>query len=386
MRHRFGAFVLTLVAALGPSEVLAHDASAWGGLFRSRDAGSTWLHVNPGSFVAGAMALAISPIDPHHLLLATDSGLSRSRNGGRDWVVEAADILPGPAFAAAFDADGVRALASGASAIFAHDGDRWRRVRSPTGSTPARALVSGSLRGRVYLAGWTGVYRSEDWGRAWVSISQGLPTEQSTALVVPRSRPDDVYVVAGGRFWVSTDAGRSWQQRTEGLPARALEAVTFDPAHTNRLWAAAGGQVFRTDDQGRGWQPLGGPVPDRPVVIQAMAVFEHVIVLATHRGLYRSADNGERWALWSDNLPAHLDAGLIVRDPRDSHTIYAGFAVTPRAELLRRAAEHRSDLDRLAPLAAVGGVAFLALSLLAAAAVVRRLTRTQSPVSRSLLR
>src|SRR5213593_1124374 len=112
-RCPLGVLVLTLLVAFTRGESLAHDASAWGGLFRTRDAGATWLALNPASFVSGALAVAVSPIDPHHLLLATDTGLSRSRNGGRDWILEARDVLVGPAFAVAFDAGGERALAAG---------------------------------------------------------------------------------------------------------------------------------------------------------------------------------------------------------------------------------------------------------------------------------
>src|SRR5437867_5846429 len=107
-----------VLVALGHGASLAHDASAWGGLFRTRDAGATWLALNPASFVSGALAVAVSPIDPHHLLLATDTGLSRSRNGGRDWILEARDVLVGPAFAVAFDLDGERALAAGTTGLF----------------------------------------------------------------------------------------------------------------------------------------------------------------------------------------------------------------------------------------------------------------------------
>src|SRR5882724_10891837 len=71
-RHRLDVLVLTLVVALARGEGLAHDASAWGGLFRTRDAGATWPPVNPASFVSGALAVAVSPVEPQHLLLATD--------------------------------------------------------------------------------------------------------------------------------------------------------------------------------------------------------------------------------------------------------------------------------------------------------------------------
>jgi len=117
-----------------------------------------------------------------------------------------------------------------------------------------------------------------------------------------------------------------------------------------------------------------------------MAVVGHVILVATDRGLYRSADGGARWSLVSANLPAHLDAGLLVREPQSLTTIYAGFALTPRAELLRRAAEGGSPLARLDPVNVAGGLAFLALLVLGAGVVIKRLARTHYRVSRSVLR
>src|SRR5262245_64414018 len=118
-----------ILCLLVPLSAEAHDPSAWGGLFRSRDHGARWLPVNEGRFIGGALGLAISPADPHHLLLATDSGLLRSRNGGRDWQVEAPAVLAGSVFAVAFDREGVRVLASTALGLFATDDTiAWRRT------------------------------------------------------------------------------------------------------------------------------------------------------------------------------------------------------------------------------------------------------------------
>jgi len=213
--HSLGALLALVVVALSPSYAPAHDASMSGGLFRTRDAGATWLPLNPGSFVSGALALAVSPVDPHHLLLATDTGVSRSRNGGRDWVAEAPDSLAGPAFAVTFDADGQRALVSVGSSIFHGDGGRWRRLRAPVGSTPARVLVAGSVRVRVYLAGRSGLYRSDDWGQSWVDVGGVLQAKSASVVVVSRAHPDEVYAVVAGRCWASTDAGRHWQLRVD---------------------------------------------------------------------------------------------------------------------------------------------------------------------------
>jgi photosystem II stability/assembly factor-like uncharacterized protein len=375
-----------LIVALWRGDVPAHDASAWGGLFRTRDAGATWLPVNPGSFVSGALAVAVSPVDPNHLLLATETGVSRSRNGGRDWTPEARDLLVGPTFAVAFDVDGEHALVAGASGIFRSDGDRWRPLRAPAGTVPPWSLVSGSTRGRVYVGGLASLHRSDDWGDSWVAVGGGLPEGRASAIVLDRDRAEQVGAVAGGRYWLSTDAGRSWQPRENGLPEREIDVVAIDPSDPNRVWSVAAGQVLRTDDQGQRWRLVGLPLPDQPVVTHGMAVVGHVILVATDRGLYRSADGGARWSLVSANLPAHLDAGLLVREPQSLTTIYAGFALTPRAELLRRAAEGGSPLARLDPVNVAGGLAFLALLVLGAGVVIKRLARTHYRVSRSVLR
>jgi photosystem II stability/assembly factor-like uncharacterized protein len=356
--------------------VPAHDPSAWGGLFRTRDGGATWEHLTPGSFGSGALALAVSPADANHLLLATDSGVARSRNGGRDWEIEGPGVLIGPAFAAAFDVDGEQALIAGASAIFRGDGTGWQRIETPAGSAPARALVSGSVRGRVYLAGRTGLYRSDDWGQSWVDVGAALRAEYATALAVPAGRPDQVYAVAGGRVWTSDDTARRWEPRGHGLPAGGVEIVGLGPADSNRLWAVGGGQVFRTDDQGRRWRPVGQPLPERPVAARAVAVLGRVILIATDRGVYRSADDGERWELPGESLPAHLEAGLLAFDPASPTTLYAGFALMPSDEVARRAVDGGRPFARLSPTSLAGGVVFLALLFLAGSLVVRRLART----------
>ena len=150
---------------LCPTPVRAHDPSAFGGLFRSRDGGVTWFPANPGRIISGAIALAVNPVDSNHLLLATDSGLLRSRNAGLDWSSEAPSVLVGAVFAVAFDRDGRRALASTDTALLRNDsGETWHAVTAPVGTLPARLLVADGA-GRVYLVGWHHLYASDDWAR-----------------------------------------------------------------------------------------------------------------------------------------------------------------------------------------------------------------------------
>ena len=360
---------------MSPTHASAHDPSAYGGLFRSRDGGITWFPANPGRIVSGAIALAVSPVEPNHLLLATDSGLLRSRNAGLEWSQEASSLLVGPVFAVAFDVDGDRALAATATSLFRSDkAQTWRDIPAPPGTLPARLLVPDGP-GRIYLVGWQRLYASTDWGTSWSAVASPLSEAPITQMVVAPATAS-VYVIAGGRLWSANDGTSAWRPADAGLPQGRVDALSLDPREGRRLWATAGEQMFRSDDGATSWRLWGRPLPDVPTVVRgiALSVSGRDAVLTTDRGLYRSAE-GKRWEMPSDNLPAHLEAWPLVRDPTDPATLYAGFALIPYPELWRLAAEQTSALARIAPMGLAGSVAFLVLVALAGVAVLRVLRR-----------
>jgi hypothetical protein len=192
-------------------------------------------------------------------------------------------------------------------------------------------------------------------------------------VVVSRADARSIYVVADGRCWVSADAGRNWEPRVEGAPDGRMEVLALDPGDANRLWSVADGQVLRSDDAGRRWRPTGQRVAETPVRAHALTVADHVLMMATDRGVYRSADGGAGWILASDSVPAHLDAGFLTRDLVDRDTFYAGFAVTPSDALARRELEASGMLSQLTLDKLAKALPFLTLVLLAAVAGAWRL-------------
>lgn len=369
---RLTAALLTLLCLAAPA--IAHDPGAWGGLFRSRDDGGSWLPVDADLFIGAALAIAVSPADPNHLLYATDTRLLRSHNGGRDWKHEAADRVFGPVVAVAFDRRGRTMLAASPGGLFRAEGDvRWEPATAPRGATPARVIVAAG-DAQFVLAGPGGLFRSTDDGRTWQRTGSELPDAPATALTAAPSGP--LLAIVAGDAWQSRDGGATWQRVAPGLPAGRVEAVVTDPAGDG-LWAFAADRVYAHTERDTGWQPRGTAQQPAGTSVRGLAVADagKTLVLATHRGLLRSVDAGATWTQVQGALPTQLEAGLLLRDPHDRATLYTGFALEPYPDVWRRAEAAANQLARIDPWKLAGGAAVVGLLLIGAIGGARYLSR-----------
>jgi photosystem II stability/assembly factor-like uncharacterized protein len=350
---------LILLLFAGP--VRGHDPSSFGGLFRSRDFGSTWVSANQGAFLSGAITLAISRTDRNHLLLGTETGLFVSLNGGRDWDVAAPSLILGSVFALSFSKDGEQALASTGAGLFSYGLDHiWREVPAPWGALPIRTIVHGNQSRQFYLVGSRGLYRSDDSGASWSSIGNGLPEQLATILIVPQTDAEIFYaVVHGGGVWASVDGAHTWSSRGAEIFQSSIDVLAIDAWHSGRVWAAGKDRLFRSDDRGIDWHEIGKPLPEANTKVHGIAASDEAIVLATNRGIYRANGNGENWTPVTESVPAHLEAGPLVRDPVDPSSIYAGFSLVSYDELWRRSASRRSALAQVSLTSLVAGGALL---------------------------
>jgi photosystem II stability/assembly factor-like uncharacterized protein len=376
-----------LAACLPAAPAQAHDPSAYGGLFRSRNFGGTWLNADVGLFLGGSVSLAVNPADGNHLLLGTDTTLLSTRNAGRDWTREAPAKLFGAVFAATFLPGGKSALAVVPGGVFRWDGADWQQAQAPSEAAPGRAIALGAPEGRVYLIGRRDLFRSDDAGQRWRRIEHNLPEQpEFSALAVALQPQETLYAIVDGRVMTSADGGVQWQARGSGLPDAPAEALTLDPAAPGRLWVAAAARLYRSDDAGARWNAFGASLPEADTSVRGIAAdaAASIVVVTTHRGLFRSADGAQTWALVEGNLPIHLEARPLVRDPTEPDTLYAGFSLLPYAEVWRVAVEGGNLLGRLDAISLAGGLAFLVLVIaaggLAAGWLARRRNRADPPV------
>jgi photosystem II stability/assembly factor-like uncharacterized protein len=376
-----------LSLALSVGHASAHDPSSYGGVFRSRNLGGTWLNADVGLFLNAALVVAVDPRDPAHLLVGTDLGLVGSRNGGRSWTPEAPELIFGAVFAVAFSADGERALCAAQSGVFRFAGGRWTMVQAPDAAIPARAIVAGASNERIYLLGSSRLFVSQDGGQTYGPLPVPARAREMTALTVIRTAPETLAAIIDGRVVTSQDGGRSWRDGGLGGSDAAVDMVAPDAYAPDRIWAAAADRLHVSADLGATWRAVGAPLPEPGTKVRGIVADETatILVVTTQRGTYRSENGGRTWVLKESNLPVHLEAGPLARDPSDPRLIYAVYSLMPYAEVWRIANEGGNLLARIDPVSLAGGIAFCLLLLLGGGFIAFKLAswRTARPATPS---
>jgi len=371
---------LACVMSLLTGNASAHDASSYGGVFRSRDLGAAWLNADVGLFLNAALVIAVDPRDSSRLLAGTDLGILSSHNGGRSWVPEARDVIVGAVFALAFSPDGQLAVCAAASGVFRREQDGWLRAEAPASAFPARALVAGPANDRFYLLGRSQLFVSEDGGRTY-AVVPGVPRmSEITGLVAIPGSADSLAAVIDGRAMISLDEGRTWRNAGFDGAGASIDTIATDATRPQRIWAAAGGRIVVSDDLGSSWHSIGRLLPEASARVRGIAASADAttLVISSDRGIYRSEDGGETWAPKEDNLPIHIEAGPLARDPNDMRVIYAVFSLMPHAEVWRMAIEGGNLLARIDPISLAGGLSFCVLVLIGGGLAVRHLSRRRA--------
>jgi photosystem II stability/assembly factor-like uncharacterized protein len=189
-----------------------------GGIFVSRDGGTTWLPANDSlSQNANVTNLAVDPSDPQTVYAATSNhGLMKTTDGGQSWTRLAGSLL---------------ATQSALSIAIQPD--------------QTNHLLVGLDRGAVF--------KSLDGGLTWTRSASGLNPEASVSdIVFNPANPVEIYLAdMSSGVYRSTDGGQHWQDISQGLESRAVNAlvISMDGQH---LYAASEGMgVFRLDSNGQ---------------------------------------------------------------------------------------------------------------------------------------
>jgi photosystem II stability/assembly factor-like uncharacterized protein len=153
-------------------------------------------------------------------------------------------------------------------------------IENPEVGYCVHKLVMSPDTERLYQQNHVGMHRSDDAGRSWTEISEGLPTEFGFAAAAHPHDRDTFYVIpldpGHGRImpegraavWRTRDAGNTWQRLDQGLPQRDAhlgvlrEGMAIDTYDTPGLYfGTSTGQVFASADEGESWSEIASYLP-----------------------------------------------------------------------------------------------------------------------------
>lgn len=178
-------------------------------------------------------------------------------------------------------------------------GENWENLSAGIEYLDIHMVMGDPIQENLYYAATArGFYRSEKYGRDWISSAEGvsrdyfhnfvtLPGAASTLLVATANGTPPAWLRPGkaqSAIFRSNDCGLSWQQLRGGLPEsmeRMVWTIVRDPQDNDSIYASIGdyslnlskgdigyGEVWTSHDRGDHWQEsYKGQSPIRSVCV-----------------------------------------------------------------------------------------------------------------------
>ena len=297
--------------------IFAAAASEWHGtaIWRSADGGETWALSSEGlayedgrklskaSTLSAAHGRVLVGVEAPGIFQSTDGGETFSlvstlsgQPGSEEWD-DPASQPPGHLGISGLlddgaDANRFWAIVQGVGLFETTDGGTnwtprnrglrsdWPRPHEEVGFCVHKLVRSPVDGDRMYQQNHVGMHRSDDGGRSWTEITDGLPTEFGFAAATHPHDRDTFFVIpldpGHGRMmpdgkaavWRTDDGGSSWDRIHAGLPQAGahlgvLRQGLANDAHDDPgfYFGTSTGQVFASVDGGDSWGEIASYLP-----------------------------------------------------------------------------------------------------------------------------
>ncbi len=348
-----------------------------GGVWKSTDAGRTWIPIFDAQPMGSIGALAVSWSRPDRIWagsgeglqrpdLSVGDGMYRSDDAGSSWTKIGLEDGQQIAAIAADPQDADRAFV----AVLGHPygpnemrgifrtrdaGKTWEKVLYRNADTGGAAVALDPKDPMtVYAALWsarqgpwengewegpgTGLYKSTDGGTTWRAIGKGLPSYAEgggrIGFGIAPSDSNRIYATVDGRreekseggIFVSDDAGETFakvngEKRLWGRGSDFAE-IKVHPWSRDTVWVA-NTSVYRSKDGGRTFEPVrGAPGGDDFHTIWFHPENPDAILLAADQGAIVSVNGGATWSSWYNQPTAQLYH--VSTDDRFPYWVYGG--------------------------------------------------------------
>jgi photosystem II stability/assembly factor-like uncharacterized protein len=287
--------VRTLAIAPGDHNVLV--AGALDGVYRSRDAGTTWERISPegDSGIKNIESTAIDPQNPDVIYVGTFHLPWKTDDGGKSWhrinqgVLDDSDV-----FSIIIDPQMPRVLyASACSGIYKsmNNGELFARIKGiPHSAIRTRVLKQDPKHSAVIYAGTTGgLWKTFDGGGKWELYSASDITVNDISID-PRNPERVLLATDRGGILASNNGFEDYAPSNSGFAHRTVGAVLIDRSDTGRLYVGVVndkdlGGFFTSGDGGKSWKLWNKGLNERDVFALQQAN-DGVIFAGTNHGIF----------------------------------------------------------------------------------------------------
>ena len=272
-----------------------------GGVWKTTDAGHTWLNMTDGQISVGSMgAVEVALSNPNIIYAGTGSSKIRSNVSIGHGIYKSVDAGKSWTFLGLRDVGQIATI----------------RV-NPTNADEVFVAASGN----PFIANSErGVYRTNDGGKTWKHVL-ALSAELGAAdLELQPGHPNVVFasmwhglrkpwtIISGsldGGIYKSTDSGETWKKLEHGLPNQLFgrSNVAISAAEPDRIYALIeakpGAGLYRSDDAGNNWVLVSDAAKllTRPFYYSTLGVDPEnpdVVYVGNERWM-KSADGGKNF-------------------------------------------------------------------------------------------
>lgn len=244
-------------------------AVASGGVWKTKNAGTTWQPIFDNKKVFATGCITVDPNNPSTVWLGTGENVGGRHIAWGDGVYKSTD-----------------------------DGKSWKNMGLPKSEHVSKIIVHPNDSDVVYVASqgplWSsggdrGVYKTTDGGQNWelvlgkdINVPGGSEWTGATDLVMDPRNPDLLYAATwdrhrtvaaylgggpGSGIHRSRDGGKTWEKLTGGIPRSNLGKIglAISPQNPDVVYAAITldrrkGGVFRSENQGSSWKKMSDAV------------------------------------------------------------------------------------------------------------------------------
>ncbi|MGB0896945.1 MAG: VPS10 domain-containing protein [Flavobacteriaceae bacterium] len=138
-----------------------------------------------------------------------------------------------------------------------NSGGSWTNISNsfPKDLWVSRVIASKHKKSRVYvtLNGYrfdnftSYIYKSDDYGNTWQSISSNIPNAAVNVIKEDENNDNIVYVGTDNGVYVSFNNGKFWEAFSNGLPNVAVHDLVIEPTSNDLIVATHGRSLYKTN-------------------------------------------------------------------------------------------------------------------------------------------